>query len=47
VTDVCEIPDERRLERRDLARQLLIRDLFQQSVRPLSRALESQDELRP
>jgi hypothetical protein len=46
VADVGELPDERRLERRDLARQLLIRERFQQILRPPSRALESYDELR-
>jgi len=46
VTDVGEIPDERRLERRDLARQLLVRERLQQILRPPSRALESDDELR-
>jgi hypothetical protein len=46
VTDVREIPDQRRLERRDLARQLLVRERFQQILRPPSRALESDDELR-
>jgi hypothetical protein len=46
VRDVGEIPDERRLERRDLKRQLLVRERFQQILRPPSRALESDDELR-
>ena len=41
--DVSEIPDGRRLERRDLARQLLIRERLQQIIGPLSRALQSYD----
>src|SRR6266542_7173185 len=41
VADVGEIPDERRLERRDLARQLLIRERFQQVLRPPSRTTSS------
>jgi len=47
VTDMGEIPDERRLQRRQLARQLLVRERLQQSFRPLSRVLESKSELRP
>ena len=44
VTDVREIPDERRLERRDLARELLVRERLQQRVRPPSRVLERSGE---
>jgi hypothetical protein len=47
VTDVGEIPDERRLEWRDLARELLVRERLQQSFGPPSRVLESEDKLRP
>jgi len=46
VADVGEIPDERRLERRDLSRELLIGKRLQQSFRPPSRMLERYDELR-
>jgi hypothetical protein len=46
VADVGEIPDERRLERRDLARQLLIRERFQHVLRPPSRVLEAYGEVR-
>jgi hypothetical protein len=46
VTDVGQVPDERRLERRDLARQLLVRERLQQILRPPSRPLEGDDELR-
>jgi hypothetical protein len=41
-----EIPDERRLQRRDLTRQLLVRERLQQILRPPSRVLESYNELR-
>jgi hypothetical protein len=43
VADVSEIPDERRLERGELARQLVVRERLQQSVRSLASVLE----LRP
>jgi hypothetical protein len=46
VADVSQIPDERRLEWRDLNRQLLIGERLQQILRPLPRVLESYDELR-
>ena len=46
VTDVGEIPDERRLKRRELLRQLLVRERFEQVLRPPSRAPESGNELR-
>jgi hypothetical protein len=45
VTDVREIPDERRLERRDLPRELLVRERVQQRVRPPSRMLERSREV--
>jgi hypothetical protein len=46
VADVRQIPDQRRLQRRDLARQLLIGERFQQILCPPSRPLESVEELR-
>jgi hypothetical protein len=46
VSDMGEIPDERRLQRRDLTRQLLVRERLQQILRPPSRVLESYNELR-
>jgi hypothetical protein len=42
-----EIPDERRLQGRDLARQLLVRERLQQRYRPPARVLESIGKLRP
>jgi hypothetical protein len=45
VTNVREIPDERRLERRDLPRELLVRERLQQRVRPPSRMLERSREV--
>jgi hypothetical protein len=46
VADVSQIPDERRLQWRDLKRQLFVRERLQQILRPLSRVLEGYDELR-
>ena len=46
VADVSEIPDERRLQWRDLKRQLFVRERLQQILRPLPRVLEGYDELR-
>jgi hypothetical protein len=46
VADVSQIPGERRLEWRDLNRQLLVGERLQQILRPLPRVLESYDELR-
>jgi hypothetical protein len=46
VTNVGQIPDERRLQRRDLLRQLLIRERRQQILGPPSCAPESDDQLR-
>ena len=46
VADMGQIPDEGRLERRDLARELLVRERLQQSVRSPPRALEGEGELR-
>ena len=45
VADVSEIPDERRLERRDLARQLLVVERLQQRLSSLARVLENSREL--
>jgi hypothetical protein len=45
VPDVSEIPDERRLERRDLARQLLVREGLEQGFSSPARVLEDRCEL--
>ncbi len=45
VADVGEIPDERRLERRDLSRELLVREWVEQGLGPLSRVPEDGGEL--
>ena len=45
VPDVSEIPDEWRLERRDLARQLLVREGLQQGFGSPARVLEDRCEL--
>jgi hypothetical protein len=47
VADVGEIPDERRLERRELARQLVVRERCEQRFGPPARVLEDDRELRP
>ncbi|HEX6490035.1 MAG TPA: hypothetical protein VF002_01525 [Gaiellaceae bacterium] len=41
-----QVPDERRLEGRDLAHELLVRERLEQSVRPPSRVLEGEGQLR-
>jgi hypothetical protein len=46
VADVSQIPDERRLQWRDLKRQLFVRERLQQILRSLPRVLEGYDELR-
>jgi hypothetical protein len=46
VADVREIPDERRLQWRDLKCQLFVRERLQQILSPLSRVLQGYDELR-
>ena len=45
VPDVSEIPDERRLERRDLARQLLVGERLEQALGSPARVLEDRCEL--
>ena len=45
VADVGEIPDERRLQRRDLARQLLVVERLEQGLGSLARVLENGREL--
>ena len=45
VPDVSEIPDERRLKRRDLPRQLLVRERLQQGFGSPARVLEDRGEL--
>ena len=45
VADVGEIPDERRLERRDLARQLLVVERLEQGLGSRARVLEDVREL--
>jgi hypothetical protein len=42
---VSEIPDERRLERRDLARGLLVVERLEQGLGSLARVLENGREL--
>ncbi len=46
VTDVGQIPDERRLKPGDLLGQLLVGQRLQQILGPPSRALERYDEIR-
>jgi hypothetical protein len=46
VADVSQIPDEGRLQRRDLKRELFVRERLQQILRSLPRVLEGYDELR-
>ena len=45
VADVREVPDERRLQRRDLARQLLVVQRLEQGLGSLARVLEDGLEL--
>src|SRR5689334_10345119 len=45
VPDMSEIPDERRLERRDLAGQLLVRERIEQGPSSPARVLEDRCEL--
>ena len=45
VADVCEIPDQWRLEGRDLSRELLVRERVEQGLGPLSRVPEDGGEL--
>jgi hypothetical protein len=45
VADVRQIPDERRLERRDLARQLLVVERLEQGLGSRARVLENRLEL--
>ena len=45
VTDVREVPDERRLQRRDLARELLVVERLEQGLGPLARVVENGLEL--
>ena len=45
VADVGEIPDERRLQWRDLARELLVVEELEQGLGSLARVLENRLEL--
>jgi hypothetical protein len=46
VADMREIPDERRLQRRDLRRELVVGERLQQSQRAVARVPESNRKLR-